>query len=53
MFSGSYLLGDVDFADFYALGFAWGGFAWDCDSGVYFCDSPRRSHSGALVDTPR
>ena len=28
-FSGSCLLGDVDFGTSFAWGFAWGGFAWD------------------------
>ena len=33
-FSGSCLLGDVDFGTSFAWGFAWGGFAWVCETGV-------------------
>ena len=34
-FSGSCLLGDVDFGTSFALGFSWDGFAWVCETGVY------------------
>ena len=34
-FSGSCLLGDVDFGTSFACGFAWGGFAWVCETGVF------------------
>ena len=33
-FSGSRLLGDVDFGTSFSWGFAWCGFAWVCETGV-------------------
>ena len=35
-FSGSCLLGDIDFGTSFAWGFAWGGFAWVCETGCNF-----------------
>ena len=33
--SGSRLLGDVDIGTSFAWGFAWDGFTWDCEAGVF------------------
>ena len=50
-FSGSCLPGDVDFCTSFAWGFAWGGFAWVCETGVMkkvptLISRPLRPHLG-------
>ena len=39
-FSGSCLIGDVDFGTSFAWGFPWGGFSWVCETGVFGLFNP-------------